>query len=301
MKQEKKRKSGVKRWAVVCIPALALLLVVNFLACNVFFDLLNIVMPGGGMRAQYDPEIGAVYPSDYGSKEEALQHANELNVRLCEEGMVLLKNDNGALPLKTPESDGSVNAKPKISVFGKNSVNIAYGGSGSGGADTASAVDLYAALAAAGYDCNPVLKAFYEDDAKSGPARKGNSTDLDSGGESGELMCYAGGKTVSVAKDAARVVVLDDGSAAFKLEDVVYNDRRGIQEGSLYVMKDGKGERIADDVYTSSIAYLDARRVVYISDGDLFVWNGKDSEKLASDAAYFWTNGQADRRTYFCS
>lgn len=126
-------------------------------------------------------------------------------------------------------------------------------------------------------------------------------TDLDSGGESGELICYAGGKTVSVAKDAARVVVLDDGSAAFKLEDVVYNDRRGIQEGSLYVMKDGKGQRIADDVYASSIAYLDARRVVYISDGDLFVWNGKDSEKLASDAAYFWTNGQADRRTYSCS
>ena len=225
MKQEKKRKSAVKRWAVVCVPVLALLLAVNFLACNVFFDLLNIVMPGGGMRAQYDPEIGAVYPSDYGSKEEALQHANELNVRLCEEGIVLLKNDNGALPLKTPESDNAVGARPKISVFGKNSVNIAYGGSGSGGADTAAAVGLYAALEAAGYDCNPVLKAFYEDDGKSGPARKGNSTDLDSGNsvaiataETPQSM-YGGDVTASYAgySDAALVVFTRVGGEGFDL------------------------------------------------------------------------------------
>ncbi len=225
MKQEKKRKSSVKRWAAVCIPMLALLLVVNFLACNVFFDLLNIVMPGGGMRAQYDPEIGAVYPSDYGSKDEALERANELNVRLCQEGAVLLKNDNGALPLKTPESDGSVGARPRISVFGKNSVNIAYGGSGSGGADTAAAVDLYAALEAAGYDCNPVLKAFYEDDGKSGPARKGNSTDLDSGNSVAIATAetpqsrYGGDVTASYADyaDAALVVFTRVGGEGFDL------------------------------------------------------------------------------------
>lgn len=177
----KKKMSLRKKWMAVAIPALAVLLVVNILALNVFFDLLNIVMPGGGMRAKYDPEVGAVYPSDFGSKEEALQHANDLNVQLCEEGFVLLKNENSALPIPTPVSDQKVSERPKISVFGKNSVNLAYGGSGSGGADTSTAVDLYAALEEAGYDCNPTLRSFYEDDAKSGPARKGNSTDLDSG------------------------------------------------------------------------------------------------------------------------
>ena len=42
-------------------------------------------------------------------------------------------------------------------------------------------MDLYTALDAAGFDCNPTLKSFYEDESKSGPARKGNSSDLDSG------------------------------------------------------------------------------------------------------------------------
>lgn len=171
----------MRRWLAVTSVVLVALLAVNILSLNVFYDLLNIVMPGGGMRAQYDEGISALYVSDYDSKEEALRQANEFNVRLCEEGFVLLKNENGALPIATLVSDKTVSAQPKITVFGKNSVNLAYGGSGSGGADTATAVDLYTALAAAGYDCNPALKAFYEDDTKSGPARKANSSDLDSG------------------------------------------------------------------------------------------------------------------------
>ena len=40
--------------------------------------------------------------------------------------MVLLKNENNALPLK---------ANAKVSVFGTNSVNLVYGGSGSAAPD----------------------------------------------------------------------------------------------------------------------------------------------------------------------
>ena len=61
----------------------------------------------------------------------------------------------------------------KVSVFGKNSVSLSYGGSGSGGADTSNVVDLYMALNDAGFSCNPVLKNFYEDTGASGPKRKG--------------------------------------------------------------------------------------------------------------------------------
>lgn len=123
--------------------------------------------------------------------------------------------------------------------------------------------------------------------------------DVDSDGESGELMCYTGGKKTSIAKDAARVIVLADG-AAFKMEDLSYN-RDDIREGTLYLMKDGKGECIADDVAVSGMAFLSAKQVVYISDGDLYVWNGKESTKLASDVASLWLSGQAERRTYICS
>ncbi len=101
-----------------------------------------------------------------------------------EEGFVLLKNKDSALPVKTPESEGLLgrpSSNPKISVFGKNSVNLAYGGSGSGAASLEDLVDLYDVLELAGYDVNPTLKAFYDDNALLGDPRKGNTKDLDSG------------------------------------------------------------------------------------------------------------------------
>ncbi|MDR2201714.1 MAG: glycoside hydrolase family 3 C-terminal domain-containing protein [Clostridiales bacterium] len=168
-------------WIIVATAIIALLTAVSILATTTFFDLLNIVMPGGGRRAVYAADTVATYKSDYAGKEQTLAAANDFNIELCREGFVLLKNERGALPLKTPVSDGGVSAKPRISVFGKNSVNLAYGGSGSGGGDSASAKTLYDSLAAAGYECNPTLKNFYENNSASGVARAGNSGDLDSG------------------------------------------------------------------------------------------------------------------------
>ena len=169
-----KKKNGKRGRVGIIITAVlvAVLIAANILGSTTFYSLLNTVMPGGGERAIFADGSQARFVSDYSNKKEALQGANDLNLRLCEEGMVLLKNENQALPL---------NQGTKISVFGKNSVNLAYGGSGSGGVDASKAVDLYASLESAGFTVNPVLKAFYEDTGKSGPARKANSSDLDSG------------------------------------------------------------------------------------------------------------------------
>ncbi|MBR1814490.1 MAG: glycoside hydrolase family 3 C-terminal domain-containing protein [Lachnospiraceae bacterium] len=174
---------GGKLWMAVSILLVLLLTTVTVLGTQVkdFYELLNMVMPGGGERAVYAEGIESIYFSDYDTKAEVYEAARDMNQEICEEGMVLLKNENGALPLKTPVSDSSISAKAKISVFGKNSVNIAYGGSGSGGSNDSNAVDLYTALEAAGYEINPTLKAFYEDTGKSGEKRKGNSKNLDSG------------------------------------------------------------------------------------------------------------------------
>ena len=161
-------------WLVVT----ALLLVVCTLATSLtlgvkqLYELLNTVMPGGGPRAVFAEGKEGFYFSDYAGKAEVYEAARALNQELCEEGMVLLKNNNGALPMAAPA---------RVSVFGKNSVNLAYGGSGSGGANTSNVVDLYTALAEAGFECNPTLKAFYDSEEQSGPQRKGNSKNLDSG------------------------------------------------------------------------------------------------------------------------
>ncbi len=170
-------------WMLVTIPVIVLFLVVTILATGVkdFYELFNTVMPGGGLRAIYAEGIEPTYPSKYTTKAEVYAAARDVNEKICEEGMVLLKNKNNTLPLKTSVSDDSVTGDVKISIFGKNSVNIAYGGSGSGGANTSNVIDLYQGLEAAGYVTNPTLKSFYNDASQSGESRKGNSSDLDSG------------------------------------------------------------------------------------------------------------------------
>ena len=112
-----------------------------------------------------DPSQYQYYTSDYSTKEETLSAANAFNEKIVEEGIVLLKNED-ALPIPTPESDQSVSRKPKLSVFGHNSINLVYGGSGSAGGDgSEGASTIYDSLQAAGYEYNPVLKSFYESSA----------------------------------------------------------------------------------------------------------------------------------------
>ena len=174
---------GTRVWFIVTVAVVALLVAVTVLTTAVFYELLNSVMPGGGERPVYAANATEIYTRDegYSNKEEAVATSNLVNERICEEGFVLLKNEGNALPLATPVSDEDVTERPAVSVFGKNSVNIAYGGSGSGGVRGDGVVSLYDSLSEAGYDTNPVLRAFYEDTSRSGPARAGNSTDLDSG------------------------------------------------------------------------------------------------------------------------
>ncbi|MBQ6985598.1 MAG: glycoside hydrolase family 3 C-terminal domain-containing protein, partial [Oscillibacter sp.] len=79
--------------------------------------------------------------------------ASELCVELAREGIVLLQNDNGLLPL---ESGSNLN------VFGWASVSPVYGGTGSGGlSDSIPKTDLLTGLQEAGLSTNADLTAFY--------------------------------------------------------------------------------------------------------------------------------------------
>ncbi|MGX8705020.1 MAG: glycoside hydrolase family 3 protein, partial [bacterium] len=175
--RKKRGNVAIRVWAIVSAILLVLVGTVNYLALNKdapfyvgsFFDIYF-----GGQRPIYDENVASMYPAIRAqNKDEALTNALAVNVRLAQEGFVLLKNADSALPLEKGA---------KISVFGKNSVNLSYGGSGSGGFDTTNNRDLYAALTEAGFKTNDVLKKFYENSSQSGPARAANSSDLDSGG-----------------------------------------------------------------------------------------------------------------------
>ena len=82
--------------------------------------------------------------------------ANNINLQTAEEGIVLLKNDNSALPLSKDMT--------KLNVFGWNSVNPFYSGGGSGSStNTGEAVDILQGLKDGGYETNDELTSIYED------------------------------------------------------------------------------------------------------------------------------------------
>lgn len=76
-----------------------------------------------GLTSGFTEEKGKFY-ADYNSLDECHEAGKQLNVRLAEEGDVLLKNENSALPLSRDERN--------VSLFGIKSVDIQTGGGGSG-------------------------------------------------------------------------------------------------------------------------------------------------------------------------
>lgn len=117
---------------------------------------------GFSARAATPANDGKFY-SDFLSYDEMLAAGRDANAEIAAEGITLLKNRQNMLPLK--------NVK-RVSVFGKNGVDPYYHGFGAGAAQsTLDPVTLYEGLQMAGYETNDVLKAFYENDARSSSDR----------------------------------------------------------------------------------------------------------------------------------
>lgn len=160
-------------WFIISCVFAFLLLVVNIALAVP--QLANLVAPVFGYTKSNvtgDVSTTQYYKKTTSSKEAAKEEGDVFNISLAEEGITMLKNKDNAFPISKTS---------KVSVFGKNSVNLVYGGSGSGAVNTAEAKTLFNSLEAVGMEVNPTLKAFYENDSKSGKGRPGNPTDLDSG------------------------------------------------------------------------------------------------------------------------
>lgn len=108
------------------------------------------------------------FPSAFTSDADFDSYQKQICELVEAEGAVLLRNDNGALPL----SSGA-----KVSLFSHSSVDIIYGGTGSGSVDTSTAPRLKDALEGVGLSVNPVLWDFYDTGAGSGYIR--SVTDID--------------------------------------------------------------------------------------------------------------------------
>lgn len=203
-----------KIWAIVSSVVFALFLTITIVANTLLYDLFISAL---GKRTTKNFGGGIYYESDYDDKADAFEKANKLNEKICEEGIVLLKNENDVLPFKDVK---------KISVFGKNSVNLSYGGSGSGAFKiTNETPTIYDSLEDAGFSCNPKLKSFYE--SSSSGSGRGENPKMDNargtvpGFATGEtpLGKYSGGLKSYIGEysDAALVVITRIGGESFDL------------------------------------------------------------------------------------
>ena len=94
--------------------------------------------------------------------------SSQVAVEIEQEGIVLLKNNDNALPL----------AGKKVNVFGAASVVPLLGGAGSGAITTHDPVYFYEALAEAGIEYNTELEALYEKNCGTNEIPKTNNTIL---------------------------------------------------------------------------------------------------------------------------
>lgn len=168
----KNKKKGSGRggkivWLSVTTVVMALLITLTILENGLLSSIFGTVL--GGKTPKFGDNTVEIYKSEYNSKAESVEAGNRLNVEIEQEGAVLLLNEDEALPMEKGA---------KVSVFGKNSVNLVLGGSGSGGGSGVGS-SIFNGLENGGFEYNETLKEFYESSI-SGEGRS-DSPDLSSG------------------------------------------------------------------------------------------------------------------------
>lgn len=184
-----------------------------------------------------------IYQPEATSAEDSLQRANKLNEQIAAEGSVLLKNSNDALPIA---------AGSKVSVLGKSSVNPQLGGGGSSAGESggAAAIDVFKSLSNAGFIHNPVLEAFYRDNAASGNGRPASSGTGQSVGRTGEtpMDSYTQAEKDSFADydDFAIVFITRVGGEGWDLFTKVDNQPGRETKGQHYLQLDTNEEALIE-------------------------------------------------------
>ena len=158
LKQAKKACKKAKRKHVTLWKTLGILFLVFAIVLSAatgvvkLFDNTMAAMMGGRFWDVIDEDPNAQYfKEDFQSDAARLDAGAKICYQVEAEGAALLMN-NGALPLA---------AGSKVSTLSTSSVNIVYGGTGSGNVDASKADNLKVALEKSGFEVNPTLWDFY--------------------------------------------------------------------------------------------------------------------------------------------
>ena len=184
-KTEKKAYKKAKRrmvtpWKALTIFFLILTLILTPAAVVLdMFDNTIVAMIGGSFwEVENEDPTAQYFKSDFATQDEMNTFGLELCRQVEAEGAALLMN-NGALPL----AEGS-----KVSTLSSSSVNLVYGGTGSGNVDASKADSLKTALEKSGFVVNPVLWDWYLSD---------EGKEYDRSASAGESAVLAGQCTIA--------------------------------------------------------------------------------------------------------
>ena len=153
-KEKKPRKKmGNKLFAGIWGTVLALLLAVITVANVLLMQYSTLITRSMGHETIATVNLDTSGKSDYfkssfASDEELLAYETQLSQELEAEGLVLVKNENAALPL----AKGA-----KVSIFGQASTQFRYGGGGSGAIDETYVQSLKDAFMQEGFEVNDAL------------------------------------------------------------------------------------------------------------------------------------------------
>lgn len=210
---KKAKRRNVQPWKALGIIAVifALLLWPIYGALNMFDNTVAAFVGGTFWELENEDPNAVYFSSDFSSAEEMTDYGLVLCQRVEEEGAALLLNNNNALPLDRDS---------KVSCFSSSSVDLVYGGTGSGNIDASTADNLRTSLGKAGININEKLWKFYTEGEGSKYVRDGGG--FTSSAAVGEVpwQVYTDEVLDSVAEygDAAIVVLSRVGGEGVDLE-----------------------------------------------------------------------------------
>ena len=150
----KARRKAIRPWKGLSVfSAIIAIIMIPITIVLSMFDNTVAAFVGGSFWELENADESAIYFSgDFNSVEEMTQYGLELTQQVEAEGATLLMNENNALPLDKGAA---------VSCFSTSSVNLVYGGTGSGNIDASTADNLKTALEKSGFQVNDTLWKFY--------------------------------------------------------------------------------------------------------------------------------------------
>ena len=140
-----------KAVSVLLVVLFVIMIPVNVVV-KMFDNTIALLIAGNSFWELENEDPSAIrFKSDYATQEERLEAGKELCYEVESEGAALLLN-NGALPLA---------AGTKVSTLSVNSVDLTYGGTGSGNVDASKALNLKQALERSGFNVNSTIWDWY--------------------------------------------------------------------------------------------------------------------------------------------